>query len=125
MVPITETMAAASGPPRIMDAKMGADPTETTLPRGNLTGIALATSVARVQKTSPSGPPTSWRTGNRKEAAAITTTAAATVARMRRLTLVFTGVLRASARAGVYHAPLPASNPGSARDSERNKCAKS
>lgn len=65
------------------------------------------------------------RIGKRKEAAAITTTAAATVARMRRLTLAFTGVLRALARAGVYHAPLPASDPGSARHSERNKRAKS
>jgi hypothetical protein len=102
-----------------MDAKIGAEPTDTTLPRGRRTGIALATSVATVQKMSPGMPPMLSRTGNRKIAAAITRTAAATVARMRRLTLVFTGLLKA--RAGVYHAPLPASYPGSACKRKRNK----
>jgi hypothetical protein len=90
---MNETIAAAAGPPRIMEARIGAEPTETTLPRGSRTGKALATSVANVQKIRPGTPPISGRIGNSKVAAAITRTAAATVARMRRITLVFTGVV--------------------------------
>jgi hypothetical protein len=55
--------------------------------------MALATRVAKVQKTRPGMPPSVGRMGNRNVAAAITRTAAATIARMRRLTEVFTGVL--------------------------------
>jgi len=104
-----------------MEARIGADPTETTLPRGNLTGIALATKVASVQKTSPGTPPIDALTGNRKEAAAITRTAAATVARIRRLTLVFTGFVTRSCPTGVYHDLLPASEPRAASQGERDE----
>jgi hypothetical protein len=118
---MNDTTAAASGPPRIIAARMGADPTDTTLPLGSRTGIALATSVASVQNTSPAVPPMAARIGNRKKAAAITTTAAATVTRIRRVTLVFTGVCVRSCRAGVYHDLLPALDPRTARQSERNE----
>jgi hypothetical protein len=45
------------------------------------------------------------RIGNSNEAAAIETTAAATVARIRRVTLVFTGSATGYCAAGVYHDP--------------------
>jgi hypothetical protein len=121
VVPISETTAAASGPPRIIAARIGAEPTDTTLPRGSLTGIALAMSVAIVQKTRPGIPPIASPIGNRKRAAAITRTAAATVARMRRITLVFTGVFSGSCPAGFYHDVLPALYPSSARERERDE----
>jgi hypothetical protein len=108
------TIDAASGPPRIIAASIGAEPTDTTLPRGRRTGMALATRVASVQYRRPEGPPMADRTGKRNVAAAITTTATATVARIRVLTVAFTGVLLARGRAGVYHGPLPASDSCSA-----------
>ena len=122
VVPMRVTTAPATGPPKNMAARIGADPTDTTLPLGSLTGIALATSVATVQKTSPGTPPISSRIGNRKIAAAITTIAAATVARMRRITLAFTGASSGSCTpAGVYHDLLPAPDPSATRECERDE----
>ena len=70
--------------------------------------MALAASVANVQKASPVTPPIGDRMGNRKVAAAITTTAAATVARIKRVTLVFTGDVK---RVGGRSLPRPPYQP--------------
>src|SRR5688572_5444843 len=120
VVPMRLTRAAAVGPPRSIEARIGADATETTTPRGRRTGSALAAKVAIVQNRSPGSPPISGRIGKRKKAAAITRIAAAMVARIRRVTLAFTG--------GVYcalpestTASLPALDPGSSRHCEGNQ----
>ena len=84
IVPITPTAAPASGPPRIAAPKIGAAATETTVPRGSCTGRALAAKARAIQYITPARPLISGRSGNSAIAAAITRTAAATVARMRR-----------------------------------------
>jgi hypothetical protein len=89
---MTATTAAASGPPRKSAAKSGAADTDTTVPRGNRTGITLPTSARAVQKANPPTPAISGCSGNNEAAAAIETTAAAVVARIRRRTLVGTGL---------------------------------
>ena len=43
VVPIADTIAAATGPPSSIDARIGALATEATEPRGSFTGMALAT----------------------------------------------------------------------------------
>jgi hypothetical protein len=59
-------MAAANGPPNTITARTGAAATETTTPRGNRTGSALASRAAAVQYARPTGPPNVERVGKRK-----------------------------------------------------------
>ena len=77
-VPSTPTSPAAAGPPKIMLARSGAEPTDTVIPAGRLIGNALATSVTAIQKVTPRGPPISGRTGKTAIAATRAIPAAAT-----------------------------------------------
>jgi hypothetical protein len=66
VVPIAAITAAASGPPKIKLAIIGAAATDTTVPRGRRTGSELAARAAAVQNAIPTKPPIASWTGNSK-----------------------------------------------------------